>query len=200
MLRRSQRLRRYGTAKLRLLTVSRTMLSPFTCPQAAGDAEVADAGRAEAAVAEQPGTSAQGLPASDGTESALKKVRTSPCLRKAGCLVALQALRLLCGAQRKKGALTVVPERVEAQVSGIMSTSEFAGLELSAPTQAAVEKQGFKLMTEVQARTIPHLLAGRDVLGAAKTGAPAAEAFVARLSPMHIKAMQQHSCSERALA
>ena len=80
-----------------------------------------------------------------------------------------------------------MPERVEAQVSGIMSSSEFAGLELSAPTQAAVEKQGFRLMTEVQARTIPHLLAGRDVLGAAKTGALAAEAFLARLPPMHLE-------------
>ena len=29
---------------------------------------------------------------------------------------------------------------------------------------------GYQQMTEVQARTIPQLLTGRDVLGAAKTG------------------------------
>ncbi len=29
---------------------------------------------------------------------------------------------------------------------------------------------GFQFMTEVQARTIPALLTGRDVLGAARTG------------------------------
>lgn len=93
-----------------------------------------------------------------------------------------------------------MPERVEAQVSGIMSTSEFAGLELSAPTQAAVEKQGFRLMTEVQARTIPHLLAGRDVLGAAKTGALAVEAFVAGPLPMRVETMLLDSCSEETAA
>ena len=129
-----------------------------------------DAGRAEAAAVEQPSTSAHSLPASDGLELAGRKVCTKLCLCKVGCSVTLHKISRLLGAQTKKGALVVVPERVEARVSGIMSTSEFAGLELSAPTQTAVEKQGFRLMTEVQARTIPHLLAGRDVLGAAKTG------------------------------
>ncbi len=34
----------------------------------------------------------------------------------------------------------------------------------------AVAEMGYKYMTEVQARTIPALLTGRDVLGAARTG------------------------------
>ena len=51
-----------------------------------------------------------------------------------------------------------------------MSNTEFASLELTTQTQAAIEEMGFVHMTEVQARTIPHLLTGRDVLGAAKTG------------------------------
>ena len=29
---------------------------------------------------------------------------------------------------------------------------------------------GFSMMTEIQAETIPHLLEGRDLVGAAKTG------------------------------
>ena len=62
-------------------------------------------------------------------------------------------------------------ERHAATVSGIMSTMEFASLELTAHTQEAIREMGFVHMTEVQARTIPHLLTGRDVLGAAKTGA-----------------------------
>lgn len=34
----------------------------------------------------------------------------------------------------------------------------------------AIAEMGYQQMTEVQARTIPQLLTGRDVLGAAKTG------------------------------
>lgn len=37
---------------------------------------------------------------------------------------------------------------------------------------------GFTKMTEVQARTIPPLMAGRDVLGAAKTGSGKTLAFL----------------------
>ncbi|KAF9160150.1 ATP-dependent RNA helicase [Actinomortierella ambigua] len=47
---------------------------------------------------------------------------------------------------------------------------EFASLDLCEPTKKAIVDIGFTKMTEVQARTIPPLLAGRDVLGAAKTG------------------------------
>ena len=34
----------------------------------------------------------------------------------------------------------------------------------------AVQQMGYTAMTEVQARCIPQLMAGRDLLGAAKTG------------------------------
>ncbi|KAJ1950360.1 ATP-dependent RNA helicase [Linderina macrospora] len=46
----------------------------------------------------------------------------------------------------------------------------FTSVPLSEQTQNAIKEMGFTNMTEVQARTIPPLLAGRDVLGAAKTG------------------------------
>ncbi|KAJ2389055.1 ATP-dependent RNA helicase [Coemansia sp. RSA 2559] len=46
----------------------------------------------------------------------------------------------------------------------------FDELPLTEQTQNAIKEMGFTKMTEVQARTIPPLLAGRDVLGAAKTG------------------------------
>ncbi len=64
-------------------------------------------------------------------------------------------------------------ERTTAEVSGIMSAAEFGSLELSEQTAGAVADMGHTHMTEVQSRTIPPLLLGRDVLGAAKTGAPA---------------------------
>jgi len=51
-------------------------------------------------------------------------------------------------------------------------------LELSAPTVKGLEEMGFSSMTEIQAETIPHLLAGKDVLGAAKTGSGKTLAFL----------------------
>ena len=47
----------------------------------------------------------------------------------------------------------------------------FEQLDLTEQTRKAIADMDFSHMTEVQARTIPHLLVGRDVLGAAKTGA-----------------------------
>ncbi|KAJ1737886.1 ATP-dependent RNA helicase [Coemansia sp. Benny D160-2] len=54
----------------------------------------------------------------------------------------------------------------------------FDALPLTDQTKKAVEEMGFTKMTEVQARTIPPLLAGRDVLGAAKTGSGKTLAFM----------------------
>ncbi|KAJ5295945.1 hypothetical protein PENANT_c001G04177 [Penicillium antarcticum] len=47
---------------------------------------------------------------------------------------------------------------------------KFTELNLSDKTMQAIKEMGFETMTEIQQRTIPALLAGRDVLGAAKTG------------------------------
>ncbi|KAL6943287.1 ATP-dependent RNA helicase [Hanseniaspora osmophila] len=54
----------------------------------------------------------------------------------------------------------------------------FQDLELSQQTMKAITKMGFTKMTNVQARTIPPLLTGRDVLGAAKTGSGKTLAFL----------------------
>lgn len=54
----------------------------------------------------------------------------------------------------------------------------FSTLNLSPPTSSAIQRMGFETMTEVQARTIPPLLAGKDVLGAARTGSGKTMAFL----------------------
>ncbi|OCF35286.1 ATP-dependent RNA helicase HAS1 [Kwoniella heveanensis CBS 569] len=54
----------------------------------------------------------------------------------------------------------------------------FSTLNLSPPTMNAIQRIGFETMTEVQARTIPPLLAGKDVLGAARTGSGKTMAFL----------------------
>ncbi|ORY86416.1 P-loop containing nucleoside triphosphate hydrolase protein [Protomyces lactucae-debilis] len=54
----------------------------------------------------------------------------------------------------------------------------FSELSLSHGTAQALTEMGFTKMTEVQARTIPPLMAGRDVLGAAKTGSGKTLAFL----------------------
>ncbi|KII93423.1 hypothetical protein PLICRDRAFT_100557 [Plicaturopsis crispa FD-325 SS-3] len=54
----------------------------------------------------------------------------------------------------------------------------FSTLELSEPTNRALADMGFTTMTPVQAKAIPPLLAGKDVLGAARTGSGKTLAFL----------------------
>lgn len=73
-------------------------------------------------------------------------------------------------------------EEQDTQIEDEQSTSEepalFTQLKLSEQTQKAIQEMGFAKMTKVQAQTIPPLLAGRDVLGAAKTGSGKTLAFL----------------------
>ncbi|UIZ28074.1 hypothetical protein KXD40_004088 [Peronospora effusa] len=50
------------------------------------------------------------------------------------------------------------------------SSEEFASLPLSEPTRKALTDMGFTKMTKIQSKSIRPLLAGQDLLGAAKTG------------------------------
>jgi ATP-dependent RNA helicase DDX18/HAS1 len=62
--------------------------------------------------------------------------------------------------------------------SGKHERVPFSTLSLSSHTLSAIARMGFETMTEVQARTIPPLLAGKDVLGAARTGSGKTMAFL----------------------
>ncbi|KDP29515.1 hypothetical protein JCGZ_19228 [Jatropha curcas] len=62
--------------------------------------------------------------------------------------------------------------------SGIMSTESFESLGLSEPTFKAIQEMGFQYLTQIQARAIPPLLIGKDVLGAARTGSGKTLAFL----------------------
>lgn len=57
-------------------------------------------------------------------------------------------------------------------------SDKFEDLKLSNHTLDAIRKMEFTKMTQVQARTIPPLMAGKDVLGAAKTGSGKTLAFL----------------------
>ncbi|KAF8389822.1 hypothetical protein HHK36_024341 [Tetracentron sinense] len=62
--------------------------------------------------------------------------------------------------------------------SGIMSSESFSLLSISEPTMNAIKDMGFENMTQIQARSIPPLLEGKDVLGAARTGSGKTLAFL----------------------
>jgi len=57
-------------------------------------------------------------------------------------------------------------------VMGILSDKSFASMSeaLSKATMQGVADMGFTHMTDIQARSLPHLLEGKDLVGSAKTG------------------------------
>ncbi len=59
-----------------------------------------------------------------------------------------------------------------------MDSSTFTSLRLDENTLAAVDAAGYTTPTEIQQRTIPEILAGRDVLATAQTGTGKTAAFV----------------------
>ncbi|GAB2255280.1 hypothetical protein Droror1_Dr00009058 [Drosera rotundifolia] len=69
-------------------------------------------------------------------------------------------------------------KKKSASSSGIMSDTPFSALPLSEPTLKAISEMGFTNMTEIQSRAIPSLMEGKDVLGAARTGAGKTLAFL----------------------
>ncbi|KAF2873539.1 P-loop containing nucleoside triphosphate hydrolase protein [Massariosphaeria phaeospora] len=97
------------------------------------------------------------------------------------------------------------PQEQEAETddiqppTGLPSTSlpiiedpkKFTDLNLSSRTMEAIKEMGFEDMTEIQGKAIPPLLAGKDVLGAAKTGSGKTLAFlipaIEMLSSMRFK-------------
>jgi ATP-dependent RNA helicase DDX18/HAS1 len=71
-----------------------------------------------------------------------------------------------------EAAPTTVPQ------NGIAGRVPFSDLELSEPTMKGLQEMGFETMTPVQEKSIPPLLAGKDVLGAARTGSGKTLAFL----------------------
>jgi ATP-dependent RNA helicase DDX18/HAS1 len=80
------------------------------------------------------------------------------------------------GADLAEGSLPGV-ETLSLPNTG-MPSHRFSQLNLSEKTMKAIEDMKFEKMTEIQQRGIPPLLAGRDVLGAAKTGSGKTLAFL----------------------
>ena len=57
------------------------------------------------------------------------------------------------------------------------ATPTFSDLQLSPPLLRALEEAGYESPTPIQSRMIPHMLAGRDVVGQAQTGTGKTAAF-----------------------
>lgn len=79
-------------------------------------------------------------------------------------------------AEEESAPKPVPQEQPEAAAD--FAPAPFTELGLSDKTLSAITAMGFSTMTEVQAKTIPPLLAGKDVLGAAKTGSGKTLAFL----------------------
>ncbi|MFM8283608.1 MAG: DEAD/DEAH box helicase [Planctomycetaceae bacterium] len=72
---------------------------------------------------------------------------------------------------------SVVPSSSASSSSSAPPADSFAGLGLCPTLLAAVTAEGYTVPTPIQARAIPHVLAGRDLFGCAQTGTGKTAAF-----------------------
>ena len=75
---------------------------------------------------------------------------------------------------------TDTPERpvpTTAAPTTVTPLGSFADLDLSEPVARALDEMGYDVPTEIQAASIPVLMAGRDVMGQAQTGTGKTAAF-----------------------
>jgi superfamily II DNA/RNA helicase len=73
---------------------------------------------------------------------------------------------------------TVAPSTPSVTDTAPPATITFADFGLDPKIQKAVLEQGYTIPTPIQAQAIPHVLAGRDLMGAAQTGTGKTAAFV----------------------
>ena len=73
---------------------------------------------------------------------------------------------------------TDLPSTTPLSLPATTESTLFTDLDLNPKTMEAIKGMGFEKMTEIQRRGIPPLMAGRDVLGAAKTGSGKTLAFL----------------------
>jgi len=66
-----------------------------------------------------------------------------------------------------------------------MSTTSFSSLKLDSSLLTAIEQNNYTTPTAIQVKTIPHILAGSDVMGSAQTGTGKTAAFVLPLLYYH---------------
>jgi len=72
----------------------------------------------------------------------------------------------------------IMTDSAQSSTDGATQRKTFSALDLSEPTTKALADMGFTTMTPVQEKCIPSLLAGKDVLGAARTGSGKTLAFL----------------------
>ncbi|MFC1750308.1 DEAD/DEAH box helicase, partial [Pseudomonadota bacterium] len=85
-----------------------------------------------------------------------------------------------------------------------MSQSAFSSLKLSAALLKSVASLGYETMTPIQEQSLPHILAGEDVIAQGKTGSGKTAAFaLGLLEKLDVKSLRVQSlvlCPTRELA
>ncbi|OKL59694.1 ATP-dependent RNA helicase dbp4 [Talaromyces atroroseus] len=79
--------------------------------------------------------------------------------------------------KRNETELTTIVQRVE-ELDPKVRLESFSDLPLSDPTASGLAASHFKSLTDIQSRSIPYALKGKDILGAAKTGSGKTLAFL----------------------
>jgi len=79
------------------------------------------------------------------------------------------------------------PDPDQLHLPGFFSNTKFESIALAEPLQKVLAELKFVTMTEIQAKSIPILLQGKDVLGAAKTGSGKTLAFLLPAMELLIK-------------